>query len=208
MLFITSRVITRNLNETWENAKDKAVDTFEGVQSTLQKNMILSICIGVAVMSLLILCCYLRRKYSRPAQVMTKKEHDKLIEQRVQRKQENERNRGDRNRKEMTPNSKSSRKSRKSSRKSKGIEKQQREMDNYEDDADLANSSFETRATILSDHGGDHRDIENDGIEMKLDPRMRDKSISPVSRETETVAVKEEKEKKKPFGFFKRNQNK
>lgn len=141
--------VQRLLN--WENAKNSAKDTYNGVKSLVLRNIILSSSVGVVVICLFILCCYLRRKYSRNAQVMSRRQHAQMLEQRDKRREENENN-CQRNR-------------------TRKMKKKREEA--LRSSQDLVNTSFETRATILSDTDREFKDIENDGVEMKLDVREK-----------------------------------
>ena len=145
----------RNLN--WESTKDKAIDTYQDAKHLVLRNVIMSIIIGVVVLCLLLLCCYLRRKYKRNAQVMSRRQHARLQSQRSKRREENEKNRL---------------KNRNKLKGSKG------KMSSAQEEANLVNSSFETKATILSDTNQEFGDIENDGVEMKLDDDVEMKPIS------------------------------
>lgn len=169
----------RNLNDTWENTKDKSIDIYEGLKYTVLKNTILSICIASAVIGLLILCCYLRRKHGRNATVMSKREHAKLLKQRAERSVANENNR-----KSPSDKNKKGKKGKKGKR-----------GDAQQDESDLANSSFDTKATILSDTDKGFNDIEKGGIELKLDDDFKGDNTSPIKGENE----------KKKFGFFRRS---
>ncbi len=75
----------RSLNQTWEETKEIAGQTYEGFKNTVTKNMVLSITLSVTVIALLILCCYLRRKCSRDAQVISRKEYNNLVATREER---------------------------------------------------------------------------------------------------------------------------
>lgn len=143
----------RDLNSTWESTKETAINTYEGLKNTVERNLILSISISVSVVLLLIICCWLRRKYTRDAQLMSKREHDRLMEQRAMRTRTNEANRR------------------------KNRDKRNGKAGKKESESNLANTSMETKATILSDTKDGFRDIENGGIEMKLDGRIRTNSI-------------------------------
>ena len=139
---------TRNLN-TWESTKETAIDTYDGLKNIVQRNVIMSICIAVGVILLFILCWYLRRKHARNAHTMSRREHDTLLEQRAERKATKERHR--KNRRKIIS---------------------QQEPNVEQDEAGLQDTSFETKATILSDTQEDYRDIEKDGIELKMDEHL------------------------------------
>lgn len=78
----------RLLNEALQDAKNMANDTYNGLKRTVMDNMVLSIVLASAVLALLILCCYLRRKYTRSAQVVSKREYKKLLRERKRREME------------------------------------------------------------------------------------------------------------------------
>ncbi len=164
---------------TWETTKDSVVDTYEGLKYTVKKNMIMSICIGTAILGLLLLCCYLRCKHSRPSETMTKRQHDKLLEDRQARSEMNEKN-----------------------RKKNRRRKENRSATKLDQDSpnNLSNNSFETRATILSDTQNYFHDVENGGIEIELDDnKVDDHSISPVKGEY----LESESPQRKPlFAFY------
>lgn len=146
---ITSSTINQNARKlNWESTKDKAIDAYQDVKHLVQRNIIMSIIITVVVLCLLLLCCYLRRKYARNAQVMSRRQHARLKSQRSKRREDNEKNR----------------------LKNRNVRKgSKRKMSSAQEEANLVNSSFETKATILSDTNEKFGDIENDGVELKLD---------------------------------------
>ena len=80
----------RLLNESWEQAKETASDTISGLKRSVQENMILSIVLACVVFILLVLCCYLRRKYSRQAQVITQRDYNRLLKKREERSRQME----------------------------------------------------------------------------------------------------------------------
>jgi hypothetical protein len=77
----SAKANSRLLSEAFDNAKEAA----GGFKRTVQDNLILSITLAVAVLALLILCCYLRRRYSTSAQVISKRDHKKLLKSRRER---------------------------------------------------------------------------------------------------------------------------
>ena len=92
MSIITSNTSNahRLLNESWEQAKETASETISGLKRTVQENMILSIVLACVVFILLVLCCYLRRKYSRQAQVITQRDYNRLLKKRQERSRQME----------------------------------------------------------------------------------------------------------------------
>ena len=92
MSIITSNTSNahRLLNESWEQAKETAAETISGLKRTVQENMILSIVLASVVFILLVLCCYLRRKYSRQAQVITQRDYNRLLKKRQERSRQME----------------------------------------------------------------------------------------------------------------------
>ena len=161
----------RNLN-SWENAKDTAVDTYEGLKYRVKRNTIVSICVGVILISLLILCVYLRCKHRRAAKTMTKEQFDEMMEKRAERKRKNEENRMMKRRRRMD---KLRRMRQAKAQAQADVYAQQlldqdgkNSLEKTKDESDLANTSMETKATILVDKSDDYYDIERDGIEIKL----------------------------------------
>ena len=182
----------RNLNIV-EGTKEQIVETYEGAKNLVERNLILSISIAAVVLFLLMLCCYLRRKYARNAQAMTQAEHDRLVEE-------------DRHKRKSKRKVKS--KSSSSDKRRKG-KRRQRQCD-----ANLANTSMETKSTVLSpnhSYEDNYRatilsdtqekkfcDIEKGGVEMKLDESFRQSIVvSPVKKENDVP--------KKKGRFFNRN---
>ena len=141
-----------------EGVKNSAVESYERAKDLVLRNVILSICIGGGALLLLILCVYLRCKYKTNATVMSRRQHEQLMEQRSKRRMENERNR------------------------SGGVKRTQSELKRQEE-AQLMNTSFETKATVLSDKNEEYRDIENDGIELELDDNVQIKPSNEKDRE-------------------------
>ncbi len=74
-----NRGFTRSLNETLDKAKEQAAEKYSGLKNLVERNMVLSITIAVVVFGLLVLCCYLRRKYSRSAQVVSRREYRQIL---------------------------------------------------------------------------------------------------------------------------------
>mmetsp|Transcript_3049 Transcript_3049/g.5696 ORF Transcript_3049/g.5696 Transcript_3049/m.5696 type:complete len:254 (+) Transcript_3049:224-985(+) len=89
-------VVTQNhrfLNQALEDAKNMANETYNGLKRTVMDNMVLTIVLASAVLALLILCCYLRRKYTRSAQVVSRREYNQLLRNRKRREMEKEKRR-------------------------------------------------------------------------------------------------------------------
>lgn len=182
----------RNLNIV-EGTKEQIVETYEGVKNLVERNLILSISIAAAVLLLIMLCCYLRRKYARNAQAMTQAEHDRLVEE--------GRHKGKSKRKVKSKSSPSDKRRKEKRRHRQG-------------DTNLANTSMETKSTVLSPNNSyednyratilsdtqdyNFRDIEKGGVEMKLDESFRQSiAVSPVKKENYVP--------KKKGRFFNRN---
>jgi len=160
----------RTLN-TWDDAKETVVNTYEGLKNTVMNNVILSICIAGGVLLLLFLCCFLRCKYRKrtKAQAMTRRQHDRLMDQRTER--------------------------RKTSRRKDNLKKGR--MNDMQERSNLANSTMETsasfsprhevdfRTTVLADNENAVYDIENRGVEMKLNDTYR-----PIAKNDSTQKPK------------------
>jgi hypothetical protein len=136
--------------------------------------MILSIIIAVVVFALLILCCYLRKKYSRSAQVVSRREYKQILKSRQERDiQMNERRELEKHdlrcSKENELNNRD-----KNFHSHKADDRQRRPRgrhgdDNNEDGPNLAaNMSMETTGTALSNEEVNFVDMENgQGFEVE-----------------------------------------
>lgn len=162
----------RSLNESVDNAKQKAGETYSGLKRTVQDNMILSIIISVMVFGLLILCCYLRRKYSRSAQVVSKREYRKIVKNR----QENERQMSERRAMDARESHRPLRSRNGESRTNeynspmKGNDRKMRgkQRTNVNDPSLEHNSSMETTGTVLSNEEINFVDVESgQGFEIE-----------------------------------------
>lgn len=177
----------RSLNQSWDDTKEIAGQTYEGFKNTVTKNMVLSITLSVTVLSLLILCCYLRRKCRRDAQVISRSEYNNLVATREER---------NRTMKELREQKKADRRLRRKNKnevkhsehtkadagagvgvgvgapavernRNVGVERQE------EDEGNLANLSLETTDTRETAMSADDIDIEvgNDGaVEIEFSP--------------------------------------
>ena len=165
---------SRLLNETIDNAKEKAL----GMKQTVQDNMALSIALASTVFVLLILCCYLKRKYSRSAQVISRREYKKLLKDRQKRQEElhDMREHDDRHL------SRDSELGRRGTCSLPAEEKKRRTGKKSNQDPALANSSMESNETMMSQEEvefvGNSGDVENgdQGFEVGVSPIKASKS--------------------------------
>jgi hypothetical protein len=169
---ITEMVLTqaRALNETVDGAKEKASQAYNGLKDTVEKHMILSIVLSVFVVSLLILCCYLRRKYSRSAQVVSRKEYEQILKNRQVRTDEVGERRAKEQRwaqkAEQHPASAAERKARRAARRAQRRGGAKDEAQNID-----PNTSYETMNTAISNDDINFVDMENgEGFEVDASP--------------------------------------
>lgn len=162
----STQTYSRLLNETIDNAKEKALD----MKRTVQDNMVLSIVLASTVFALLILCCYLKRKYSRSAQVISRREYKKLLKDRQMRQKElHERREHD------DRHLSRDRELEKRGKYSLQAEEKKRRTGKKSDQT-LANSSMETNETMMSQEEvefvGNSGDVENgdQGFEVGVSP--------------------------------------
>jgi len=168
----STQTYSRLLNETIDNAKEKAL----GMKRTVQDNMVLSIVLASTVFALLILCCYLKRKYSRSAQVISRREYKKLLKDRQKRQEELHDMRENDNR-----HLSRDRDLEKRGKYSLPAEEKKRRTGKKSDQT-LANSSMETNETMMSQEEvefvGNSGDVENgdQGFEVGVSPIKASKS--------------------------------
>jgi len=166
----STQTYSRLLNETIDNAKEKAANSYDGFKRTVQDNMILSIVLATTVFALLILCCYLKRKYSRSAQVISRREYKKLLKDR-QKRQTDLHDRREHDDLHLSRD----RELEKRGKYSLQAEEKKRRMGNTYDQT-LANASMETNETMISQEEvefvGNSGDVENgdEGFEVGVSP--------------------------------------
>ena len=200
-----------------EDAKEVASTTFTGLKTTVQNNTILSIVLASVVLILLLFCCYIRRKYKREAQIVTRREYNQLLKKREARgeftKERSQLEDQERDRMRENELNKRARRSVQSearrSRQQEGAEVVEMRSPN------AANNSFETRATVMSNEEDiEFVDVENgdQGFEIDLSPikAMPDSEASEYGNRSSAISAmtdEDESNHKKKSARKTRNQD-